>query len=68
MKKFLSNFYMICLTESTRHLFQQLQDKKILIQINLISLDSKNILATNQLEFKLINVKHLEIVDLTFIE
>lgn len=61
IKKFLSNFYMICLTENTRHLFQQLQDKKVIIQVNLLSFDSKNTLATNQLEFKLINVKNLEV-------
>jgi hypothetical protein len=63
IKKFLSNFYMICLTESSRRLFQlgYLNENKIKLEITMATTGLKQVIASDQLQFKIINAKSLDI-------
>lgn len=60
LKKFMPNFYMLCLTENTRYLSELVNDNnKIEVELSLML--NKITIAVKSLKFNLINAKHLEI-------
>ena len=63
IRKFLSNFYMICLSESARRLFQlDYQNEKLIkLDISMTTIGEKQLIASDQLQFKIISAKSLDI-------